>query len=637
MRAWSSSELVLGRITTINTPTSTCIFQPSITIGKDSRDSPLTGKECLQSSLTIPMTTLRPFYIENGDSRKRKAFQHLVTVSLAIYAFTLPCAESLLSKQSHTKHPRTSRPNDFVSTAFSKTLLHEKTVRPLEFESQSQDKKCQHTASHTPFQNSFRSLAITLVASFFLWLWCCFQPTYTVANAAVEFDTTRATVTTTTPPYGKRYWSIMNNEIDEAMQSSPATLAEEREWANKALVDYVVSTINTQYYDNSGGAYFNPRDFAKDWHIFYGHLKNGDMHKKNPLTTRDGAVATLKHMVKSLNDPYSQYLTREELLQELDSHQQFGFLGVGAIIEAPPNPSLVEKESARFKTKPITAAMMMNGIAENHSDGHNGNTITKTATMLSVARASQLPVVTAIVPDSPAERAGLVVGDRLVAVPSTKEDFLAKTLMGRSRSEAVSRLLEEKYNARPSVKYFGQVELVVAKPFYAVPMTEDARDNMPFVSSSAAREMVVGYRPVRVRLTVPSDPWSPSNLATGPIDGDIIKRHKIAGGDQFVHYELLSSSSGLSILDRMSSSKARFIVSDEVYSSSMLETKLARLYAETQDNKVGYIRLTRFSRASTEGYFRAIQALEKAGAQSYIIDLRNNYGGVIQEAMVRCL
>mmetsp|Transcript_20012 Transcript_20012/g.28149 ORF Transcript_20012/g.28149 Transcript_20012/m.28149 type:complete len:368 (+) Transcript_20012:36-1139(+) len=52
-----------------------------------------------------------------------------------------------------------------------------------------------------------------------------------------------------------------------------------------------------------------------------------------------------------------------------------------------------------------------------------------------------------------------------------------------------------------------------------------------------------------------------------------------------------------------------------------------------KDN-VGYIRLTRFSRSSTAGYIQAIHELEKAGAQSYIIDVRNNYGGVIQEAML---
>ncbi|MBV5332380.1 hypothetical protein JZU54_02165 [bacterium] len=35
--------------------------------------------------------------------------------------------------------------------------------------------------------------------------------------------------------------------------------------------------------------------------------------------------------------------------------------------------------------------------------------------MLSVAQAANLPVITAIVPDSPAERAGLVVGDRIAS------------------------------------------------------------------------------------------------------------------------------------------------------------------------------------------------------------------------------
>jgi len=77
-----------------------------------------------------------------------------------------------------------------------------------------------------------------------------------------------------------------------------------------------------------------------------------------------------------------------------------------------------------------------------------------------------------------------------------------------------------------------------------------------------------------------------------------------------VHYELLTSQSG-SIFDNWHSEGAK-----------------------QDDYKVGYIRLTRFSKASTAGYVQAVQALEDAGAQSYILDLRNNYGGVIQEAML---
>jgi hypothetical protein len=48
----------------------------------------------------------------------------------------------------------------------------------------------------------------------------------------------------------------------------------------------------------------------------------------------------------------------------------------------------------------------------------------------------------------------------------------------------------------------------------------------------------------------------------------------------------------------------------------------------------GYIRITLFSRASTRGFVEAVHALEAAKAQVYIIDLRNNYGGILQEALI---
>jgi hypothetical protein len=76
----------------------------------------------------------------------------------------------------------------------------------------------------------------------------------------------------------------------------------------------------------------------------------------------------------------------------------------------------------------------------------------------------------------------------------------------------------------------------------------------------------------------------------------------VIGGDAIVHYATLSSNDSI--------------------------------FQQHGSRPVGYIRLTRFSKASTAGYINAINSLEAAGVDSYIIDLRNNYGGVIQEAML---
>ncbi|NEQ67189.1 MAG: PDZ domain-containing protein, partial [Symploca sp. SIO2D2] len=45
---------------------------------------------------------------------------------------------------------------------------------------------------------------------------------------------------------------------------------------------------------------------------------------------------------------------------------------------------------------------------------------------------------------------------------------------------------------------------------------------------------------------------------------------------------------------------------------------------------VGYIRLTQFSANATEGIAEAIENLESQGADAYILDLRNNPGGLLQ-------
>lgn len=115
------------------------------------------------------------------------------------------------------------------------------------------------------------------------------------------------------------------------------------------------------------------------------------------------------------------------------------------------------------------------------------------------------------------------------------------------------------------------------------------------------------------------DDISSSDTSTGtttktttPLAGRESKENTVVfGGSPRCHYELLGANDSILY-------KARINNND---SSSSAEL-------------VGYIRLTRFSRSTTTDFLEAIDVLEKNGANSYIIDLRNNAGGVIQEAML---
>ena len=88
---------------------------------------------------------------------------------------------------------------------------------------------------------------------------------------------------------GKRYWSIM--------QTSPAI---ERVAANEALLDYAVGTINTQYYDNTGGARFNAQEFYRQWKTMKRVAEhevpvgNTRIPADISLESRDGSVHGLK-------------------------------------------------------------------------------------------------------------------------------------------------------------------------------------------------------------------------------------------------------------------------------------------------------------------------------------------------------
>lgn len=231
------------------------------------------------------------------------------------------------------------------------------------------------------------------------------------------------------------YWNMMT---DSSSSNNPQI-----ELANEKLLDHAVGTIMTQYYDNSGGTRFNPKDFYDRWKILKLYSKEGvngvqeelqikqasyrkqtntkkeaeqqppssfipqlffvnhdtvevqKQHEKTQLvpkltippaafTSRDNAVKSLKWLVSSLEDPYSQYLTRQELSQELSSSKQTGLLGLGAILEEPHAvpPSSVSRTGIKYNTKQLQAA-------SEWSKQHR-----KQAPLLAISKASNLPRVT---------------------------------------------------------------------------------------------------------------------------------------------------------------------------------------------------------------------------------------------------
>jgi carboxyl-terminal processing protease len=61
-----------------------------------------------------------------------------------------------------------------------------------------------------------------------------------------------------------------------------------------------------------------------------------------------------------------------------------------------------------------------------------------------------------------------------------------------------------------------------------------------------------------------------------------------------------------------------------------LNPVIAELRPQTDGKKVGYIRLAQFNANATREVKKAIEQLENQGASAYILDLRNNPGGLLQ-------
>ncbi len=52
-----------------------------------------------------------------------------------------------------------------------------------------------------------------------------------------------------------------------------------------------------------------------------------------------------------------------------------------------------------------------------------------------------------------------------------------------------------------------------------------------------------------------------------------------------------------------------------------------------KDNKIGYVRLTQFGRRSSEELVEALEELKEAGMKAFVLDLRNNPGGLLTQAV----
>lgn len=292
------------------------------------------------------------------------------------------------------------------------------------------------------------------------------------------------------------------------------------------------------YYDHTGGATFQPGDFFKVWRQW---LESS----KETLDSRDGLETGLRFLTQQLQDPYSRYLSRDELEQERKGMAEgsAGFLRLGVMVEAPTDKTFFRSSLGA----PVLAEIPPS--------------LPRSTSLLPASKVQGLPVATAVSPNSQAERMGLTVGDRVVAIQ--QESFIGKD---------ASKVLER-------YKHVGQdeaTEMTIAKPLYAATSRDD-------------RDVIIAYRSQRLRLP------------SGDIENGIEKRDTPA----LVRSELL-----------------------EGRQSSLFETD------QVTSGKVGYVRLTGFSKATTTAFVEAVEQLEAQGAEDYIIDLRNNYGGVIQEAML---
>ena len=478
---------------------------------------------------------------------------------------------------------------------------------------------------HTPFQTNIAAMTSSLVLMLTLLV-------------GVPLPSAATTTTTTLQPQiisgSTRYWNSMESDDIETIQR-----------ANEKLLDHAVGTINNMFYDRTGGNDFDPQDFYKTWrnlrkraYSFDNNSNNNSNSNKNnaaqmkliknddviSFDNREGAVNAMRYLVGTLQDPYSKYLTREELRGEISgSTNDFGFLGTGMYVEVPSSGGGGGGTNNGASSSSGSIASALSPL----SSGGTG-----ASSLLSRTRADNLPRITAVSPHSPAELGGVSVGDRIAGIANAN-------FIGFSRP-AVSEILSHYTGSRSSTiggekEYFGSTPVLTI----ASPVLNDMEDD----------NVIVGYRLSKLRLPTgasSSSSLSISNFAASEDDkqhgGGIHTVAAMSGGDAICNWQLLTPGSSIFNNNNNNSndSTPTFFSPSVVDTAAIQKMSFSQLSLQNPNKNqnpskaVGYIRLTRFSRISTTGFVNAVQQLEELGAQSYIIDVRNNYGGVIQEAML---
>lgn len=521
----------------------------------------------------------------------------------------------------------------------------------------------------------------------------------------------------------EKYWIIQNDGTNE-----------ERIQTNRQLIDSIVTTIMTMYYDYTGGALFDPNQYYR---LYKNYMKQSS---QIILSSHDTTIDTVQNVLllkTTLHDPFAKYLSKNDLYNELHSRND-GFLGLGAIVEVPGYNPFIEdisiisssstnnnnknnddddgsKQSSSLSSSSSSKTRIPRKVTEslsflrylqketltvNYNDWiHHHNILSSKSSSKSSLPSSNsyylssymiqnLPIVTGIVPYSPAERSGITVGDRIIAIQD--DSFLSL-----SRTE-VNMKLQNKYSSELN-QYFGYTELTIAKPISPIQYdNNDNDDNSIDYNNNDNTNIIQSYRPIRVQLPTiaassSSIPFilsdndmsqqqqkqendSPEILVLGNNQQDDTTTVITAGGNNIVRWQLLNDQDSIFIDDnnnvdrhpnneesqqqqKVPNGYEQNLVSltiDETTSSSIANNKIDSLHSifsksnneddghrsdndrngQISKNRVGYIRLTRFSPSATTGFIDAIEHLEKLGATSYIIDIRNNYGGLIQSAMV---
>ncbi len=326
------------------------------------------------------------------------------------------------------------------------------------------------------------------------------------------------------------------------------------------------------------------KDIANSLDTYKAILDKYYLGEINEEDLKEGAI---RGYIEGVGDKYTEYISKEEM-QEYMEDTKGNFVGIGIYM-------IQDKKSDKI-------------------------------------------MVVAPIKNSPAEKAGVQAGDLILAVDEqecTANDM--NTISSKIKGEAGTTVKLKLQRGNETLELDIKRESVTVNPVESKMLesnigyikftsfdentSEDFKKNFETLQKQGAKSLIIDLRPIKN---------SPAEKA-GVQAGDLILAvdgQECTANDMNTISSKIKGEAGTIVKLKLQrgNDTLELEIKRESVTVNPVESKML-------ESNIGYIKFTSFDENTSEDFKKNFETLQKKGAKSLIIDLRNNGGGIVGEAL----